>query len=219
MPLLITLFCFRPTLFGGLAIVVALFAAEPTLAQSVPEAKAVGTFEIPDALQENMDVSGIVLRNTFMLLAVDEGREIQVLERKRPGVYEIVETQKLLKWPEDTELDIEGLAGSQRFIYAIGSHSQKRKSIDTSSAKGMTAKNNRQRLYQTVIEPSREFLFRFEVEANGKIKKKKIKFVTLRDLFATHPILRRFQVIPGKENGVDIEGIAVHAHGVKLKVF
>ena len=153
-------------------------------------------------------MSGIVLRGAFRLLAVDEGREIEVLKEKRPGVFEIVETQELLEWPEDKELDLEGLAGTERFIYAIGSHSQKRKSVDAHPDEGNKAKKNRKRLYETAIEPSREFLFRFEVEEDGKIKKKNVKFVTLRDLITNHPILRRFQVIPSKENGIDIEGIA-----------
>jgi hypothetical protein len=174
----------------------------------VPTAKAVDTFELPEGLQENEDVSGIALRGDLMLLAVDEGREIQVLEQKRQRVYEVVETEELLQWPEDKELDLEGLARTERYVYAIGSHSQKRKSVDANPADGKEAKKNRKRLFETAVEPSREYMFRFEVEDDGKIKKSKIKLVTLRDLFATHPILRRFQVIPSKENGIDIEGIA-----------
>lgn len=179
--------------------------------EPIPRATVVSTLDVPDEFRDSdlgVQVSGVFLRDNVMLLAVDEGRQILVLKEKAAGAYEIVETPKLLEGPEGEELDLEGLAGTKKFIYAIGSHSRKRKSVKTHPVEGKTAKKNRARLYKTATEPSREHLFRFEVEENGRIAKK-IEVATLKNLFATHPILRLFQAIPGKENGIDIEGIAI----------
>lgn len=184
----------------------------PSLSEEVSIAKTVGRFEVPDLPDEgNKDVSGIALRGDLMLLAVDEGREIYVLKKADSGPYELVKTRERRAPPEkEGEFDLEGLASAENFIFAIGSHSQKREKV---KKKKYTAAKNRDRLFETAIEPSREHLLRFEIEGDGTIVESKVKLVSLHDKFAEHPILQRFQEIPSKENGIDIEGIAMGKEG------
>lgn len=201
----------RIGLVGFLACAAVLQVGQPSHAESVTVATVVRTLAIPATLREGTDVSGVALSGEHLILAVDEGRKIQVLERVAGDSYDIVETQALLPGNEDGELDLEGLAWTGTHVYAIGSHSRKRKAVKADPVNGKKAKKNLKRLYETATEPSRENLFRFRVEDDGKIKKEHIEHLSLRDLFADHPILRRFQAIPGKENGIDVEGIAAGA--------
>ncbi len=75
---------------------------------------------------------------------------------------------------------------------------------------------NRNRLKKTEPEPNRKRLFVLETEKNGKPKADTIQALPLADVIAQHQVLSGFLEIPSKENGVDIEGLAVD--GDKLYV-
>ncbi|MEW2359977.1 DUF3616 domain-containing protein [Spirillospora sp. NPDC029432] len=125
----------------------------------------------------------------------------------------------------DEEADIEGLARTNGWLWAIGSHSLKRKKIkpDQSDAK------SRKRLATVVREENRFIIARMplvtgadglpEVVAEDGGRTAAVlggRGDSLTDLLAGDPHLGPFLAIPSKDNGVDIEGIA--AHGERLYI-
>lgn len=157
-------------------------------------------------IHESDDVSGIKFRNDLLLLASDEGATVQILKRTGRWTYDTAALENLVLplAPDEKEMDLEDIAWGTTYAFAIGSHSRKRKSV----AESKKQKKNLDRLATTAIEPSRESLVRFELDADGKVKKHSVLRTSLRDLFDNHPVFQRFQDIPSKENGIDIEGLA-----------
>ena len=128
----------------------------------------------------------------------------------------------------DEEADIEGLARSGDFLWAVGSHSLRRKRI---KAKHMGAKAL-ERLARVEGQANRQILVRIpvvDVEGLPALVRETVvggepvraavfgfPGHDLRDLLADDPHLGPFLAIPGKDNGLDIEGIAVAGDRVYL---
>jgi len=133
--------------------------------------------------------------------------------------------------PEEEEIDIEGLAFHDHYLWFNGSHSYKRKKAkpDKSNAK------NIQRLATIATEPNRYILGRIPL-VNGQLWKScphpenpdlqltaaKLQLSPrgnmLMDALVDDPHLGAFinAKIPGKDNGFDVEGIAVYQNRVFL---
>ncbi|MFD0690309.1 DUF3616 domain-containing protein [Actinomadura fibrosa] len=125
----------------------------------------------------------------------------------------------------DEEADIEGLARSNGWLWAIGSHSLKRKKIKP----GQSPEKARKRLAKVVREENRFILARLPlvtgpdglpqvVAADGHRTAAVLggHGDSITDLLADDPHLAPFLAIPSKDNGIDIEGIA--AHGDRLYI-
>lgn len=156
------------------------------------------------------NVSALALKDRLLVIGADEGADLLVFtsDREFGELNEIscipLDGQACGSEREGTEVDVEGIAWGEKHIYVVGSHSRARKKVDTEK----TQEDNRERLKTIKIEPSREQIFRLKVDENGE-RGGRIKSISLRNLFANHPILAMFQPIPSKENGLDIEGLAV----------
>ncbi|WP_026411144.1 DUF3616 domain-containing protein [Actinomadura oligospora] len=118
----------------------------------------------------------------------------------------------------DAEADIEGLARADGWLWAIGSHSLKRRKPkpDHSPAKA------RKRLASVVREENRYILARLPLTTGDDGLPRVVREDgdrtaavlggqgdSLADLLADDPHLAPFLAIPSKDNGLDIEGIAV----------
>lgn len=149
------------------------------------------------------NLSGIVVTPTFLALATDEGTKIQVLP-KRNGRF-IAEAKGVINLTPGAkdELDLEGLAWQSPYLYAIGSHSSKRKKRHPD----FSNKKNLKRLTPIYDEPARNQLFRIQLDDN--LRPVKIDSLSLLPTIESSQILSPFLKIPSKENGIDIEGIAV----------
>lgn len=125
----------------------------------------------------------------------------------------------------DEEADIEGLARADGWLWAIGSHSLKRRRVKEHHS----AAKARKRLATIVREDNRHILVRIPlvtgpdglpeaVRADGDRTAAVLggRGDALTDLLADDPHLAPFLHIPGKDNGVDIEGIA--AMGERLYI-
>jgi hypothetical protein len=165
-----------------------------------------------ELLIDSMNISGIALYDKFLVLGSDEGAGIQVLQNSAPNVYVSQAKQLLVLGSDDEELDIEGLAKAEQYIYVVGSHSRIRQKVKQKKY----SKTNHKRLATTRREASREQLFRLKLDAEGRLVKDSIKILSLRDIFANHPVLALFKAIPSKENGIDIEGLAVNEKNHEL---
>jgi hypothetical protein len=187
-------------------------------ADELPEARKDGTLQFRGKILEAENVSGIDHRGKFLVIGADEGAKIQVLERVDKGVYqahlsrEISLKLKKKKFKlKNREVDIEGIAWGNEYVYVVGSHSRARKRVKPKEGKAPKWKLGKalKQLQKTKIEPSRERLYRLKLDDEGKLVPDSIELVSLRNLFVNDPLLRPFQAIPSKENGIDIEGLAV----------
>jgi Protein of unknown function (DUF3616) len=117
----------------------------------------------------------------------------------------------------DEEADIEGLARSNGWLWAVGSHSLKRRRIK----EGHGDAKARKRLATVLREENRHILVRIPLVAGPDGLPEAVaedggrtaavlggRGDSLTDLLADDPHLAPFLAIPSKDNGVDIEGIA-----------
>jgi hypothetical protein len=164
------------------------------------------------AIAEPDDLSAVARFGERLILVSDEGALVQLLDpTERPGTYRAQQASIALLG-EDAEIDLEGLAVRGRQVFAVGSHSVKRRRLDPDKSRSQ----NRKRLATVVAEPSRDGLFRLELDpATGQLTRRPER-VDLRPLLEHDEILGRFMRIPGKENGVDIEGLAASADRLYL---
>lgn len=152
-----------------------------------------------------LNISGIVVNKQFMALATDEGNQIELFKpannQSWQSLHSITLTNNL------DEIDIEALAWQKPYLYALGSHSAKRKKIKDN----FSQKDNIKRLQQTFLEPARQQLFR--IELNSQAQMVEIQTLSLTEVLANHPVFKTFVGIPSKENGIDIEGLAIDHKG------
>jgi hypothetical protein len=174
------------------------------------ESKLLSGKNIP--LQKNImlaeDVSAIGQINDWFVIASDEATGpdedqniIHILEKK--GATLQIRNSILLS--NGKEMDIEGIEVNQRDIYVMGSHSLGRSTIKPTRQ----YQKNRKKFQQKKIKStnSSDWLYRLRLNALGELISK--DRVSLRALINRDPILKAFSQIPGKENGVDMEALAV----------
>jgi Protein of unknown function (DUF3616) len=128
----------------------------------------------------------------------------------------------------DEEADIEGLARHGHFLWAVGSHSLRRRRIKAKH----TGEAALRRLAKVTGQANRQILARLPVRdvdglptpvrhlVVGEVVHRAATFgshgTDLRDLLADDEHLAPFLPIPGKDNGLDVEGIAVAGPRVYL---
>lgn len=158
----------------------------------------------------SLNISGIAARNNILVAGPDEGGDLLIFKKTAPFEYSEanpacvpLDNKSCGEPREGLEIDIEGVAWSNQYLYVIGSHSKARKAAKAEK----TAKENRKRLNTIKTEPTREQLFRLRLTSDGKVETK--EQVSLHDLLADNKILATFLPIPSKENGIDIEGLGV----------
>jgi hypothetical protein len=147
------------------------------------------------------NISAIDVSNDFLVIGADEGNRVQVLKRRGED-YVVVRDITLNANAE--EIDIEGIAITGNTVYVVGSHSAKRPKIDEDA----TYETNRQNIKKVNSEPDRDRLFRFSLNADGNAQN--LEETSLRSIIDSKKVLKDFSLLPSKENGVDIEGIAIH---------
>lgn len=119
------------------------------------------------------------------------------------------------------EADLEGLALADGYLWLLGSHSIKRKNAKP----GRYDADNARRLAKLGLDPNRRLLARIPLENDGAGRPHPVRKAAdgrsalrlkgdaldneLTRLLANDPHLAPFLAIPGKDNGLDIEGLAV----------
>lgn len=121
----------------------------------------------------------------------------------------------------EDEADLEGLALAEGYLWVVGSHGIKRKNAKP----GKYASENARRLAKLALDPNRRLIARIPVEADAagqpvlrsrtldgrsalRLKGDALDNELTR-LLADDLHLAPFLAIPGKDNGLDIEGLAV----------
>ncbi|TGE27407.1 DUF3616 domain-containing protein [Hymenobacter metallicola] len=183
-------------------------------------------------------LSTVLCTGDNLWLSCDERTTIERLRRTGPheyGQHASFQLTDLLDLPadEECEIDIEGLAEADHYLWVIGSHSLKRKKPDHEHedvAKQIA------KLTKVSSDPNRYLLARIPLVLNEKtgdfelvksaphptkagevLEAAQLHGSTetneLMDLLAEDPHLKPFMKIPGKDNGFDIEGLAATTDG------
>ena len=183
------------------------------------------------------DVSAVRLTpDKYLWLGSDETSTIERLsfidsqtfaEQKQFRVADFIE----LPAPEDQEIDIEGLAYTGNYLWFVGSHSWKRKKPKPDK----TDQKNIKRLTKLKSEANRYLIGRIPLikgellpsctnpdDPEQQLSAAKLEVThqgnLLMDALVDDPHLGSFigKAIPGKENGFDIEGLAVYQNRIFL---
>jgi Protein of unknown function (DUF3616) len=129
---------------------------------------------------------------------------------------------------EDEEADVEGIARHGDFLWAVGSHSLRRARIKGKHSGDKALR----RLAKVTGQANRQILVRIPVRGGDGLPTPVRELVVdgaplraavfgthgrdLRELLADDEHLAPFLPIPGKDNGLDVEGIAVSGERVYL---
>jgi Protein of unknown function (DUF3616) len=121
----------------------------------------------------------------------------------------------------DDEADLEGLAFADGYLWMAGSHGLKRKNAKADK----TGADNAKRLAKTPLDANRRLIACVPVEDDAQGRPQLVRQAAdgrralrlrgdavdneLTQLLADDPHFRPFMAIPGKDNGFDIEGLAV----------
>ncbi|GAA2854609.1 DUF3616 domain-containing protein [Nonomuraea rubra] len=108
--------------------------------------------------------------------------------------------------PQD-EADIEGLARANGYLWLVGSHSLKRRKV-----KSKDPEKGAERLATVIREENRFILARLPLDPRTELPQRGSVLSGSQSLTAhlrNDPHLAPFLALPGKDNGFDVEGIAV----------
>lgn len=173
---------------------------------------------LPDTSKNRVELSGIAsYGNTVYIISNEliDGEVIaQIFDRQSDQKMRFRKDVKLLN-PEandcKSEVDLEGLAvdSESAELVAIGSHSRSRKKYKPEDREvGENLEKLREyKKYDDVRCPPRHRLYLSEIENDGDLKLSE-RARKLRPAMEKEEVLSRFLTVPGKENGVDIEGLA-----------
>ena len=172
-----------------------------------PDAKKEATLNLSGVSIDPLNVSGIATRDGLLVIGSDEGSSIQVFKKTGPNTYQATASGPIQLDAPSAEVDIEGIAWDESYLYVVGSHSLARKQVKNDKT---VAENHKRLADEPKDEQSRKQLFRLKLDPEGTLISGSLEKMTLDNVFKNHPILERFRHIPSKENGIVIEAIAVN---------
>ncbi len=188
------------------------------------------------AAATHTNLSAVRVDGPVLWIAGDETATVERLvadDEDQPTEYADERTFRLADFVDlpgvdaDEEADVEGLARTGHFLWAVGSHSLRRKRIKA----GHTGDRALRRLARVQGQANRQILLRLPVTQVDGLPTPVREIVLdgerhcaaqldprdgLRRLLRHDDHLAPFLAIPGKDNGLDIEGIAVSGERVYL---
>ncbi|MGE3508061.1 MAG: DUF3616 domain-containing protein [Vicinamibacterales bacterium] len=179
--------------------------------------------QVGDGTDLRTGLSAAAMTDQYLFVACDEGCRLERLtlepRRARADRHETFELDRLLKLPgkPDAEADIEGMDVDDGWLWLVGSHSVKRRKADRSTPPSIVERL----LADTRRDGNRHLLARIPLRAGTPEKRRDGRRAgtlaatttssELLDAIIDHDDvhLAPFVDIPGKDNGFDIEGLAV----------
>lgn len=177
----------------------------------------------------HVNLSGVRSEGSCLWIADDETATVERLSLDDSGSgygnhvkFPLADVVALPGGPAD-EVDVEGMARQGPYLWAVGSHSARRKKIK----KGHDEAKSMRRLARVLDEQSRHVVARLAVtegqdglptvvaEAPGG-HTSAIMPGGISALLRDDEHLAAFLRIPGKDNGFDVEGVAVHGDSLYL---
>ena len=189
-----------------------------------------------DLAKARDNLSAVVLQDKHLWLGGDEGTSIDRMTRDSSGNFgshKRFDLKDLLKLPGGTkeEIDIEGLDVNGGYLWLIGSHSAKRKKAEDDK----TPAENLERLSKVEAEGNRFTLARVPLDANSEPVAQQGGLTAARlqgdasgnlltEALKSDRHVGRFvprvlpdksvEGIPSKDNGFDVEGLAVSGNRI-----
>ncbi len=200
-------------------------------------ANAVRLEFMPASLVQS-NLSGAAFTGDWLWVAGDEACGLDRLRRLDPVGREILRFGQVRDFPladllnlpgkAGEEADLEGMAVADGFVWVVGSHGLKRKNAKRDRGHADNAK----RLAKVALDGNRRLLARLPIEpdASGEpclVRQTKDGRRALRlkgdsqtnlltRALADDPHFGLYMAIPGKDNGLDIEGLAVDGRRLLL---
>lgn len=193
-------------------------------------------FAADSLVQTNL--SGAAFTEDWLWVAGDEACGIDRLRRLDPVGQEALRFGEVRDFPladlldlpgaADEEADLEGMAVADGFLWVVGSHGLKRKNTKPDRDHADNAK----RLAKVTLDGNRRLLACLPIEKNAKgepclVRKAKDGRSAMRlkgdaeqnlltQALAKDPHFGPYLAIPGKDNGFDVEGLAVDGRRMLL---
>lgn len=185
-------------------------------------------------------ISSIARTGKYLWVAGDENISLQRLELLEDGSYGKAVNfflQDFIDLPSsDDEADMEGMAAAGGYLWVVGSHSYKRKKIKEGTE---DPGKEIDKLCKTKLGPNRNLLARVPLIENeegeyvlvkespdpadpcktltaAKLKHTRKKWSQLTKKLKKDKHLAPFISLPGKDNGLDIEGLAAYEDKIFL---
>ena len=184
------------------------------------------------------NLSGAAFTGDWLWVAGDEACGIDRLRRLGPVGSESLRFGEVRDFPladlldlpgqPEEEADLEGMAEADGFLWVVGSHGLKRKNAKPERDNVENAK----RLAKTSLDGNRRLLacLPIEVDASGEPRlvrqaqdgRKALRLKgdaqtnVLTRALADDPHFGPYMAIPGKDNGFDVEGLAIDGHRLLL---
>lgn len=185
-------------------------------------------------------LSSVARTGQYLWVAGDNNISIQRLEQQQDGTYGKAVNfflKDFMDLPSSAdEADIEGMDIAGNYLWVVGSHSYKRKKARENSDDPAKEIN---RLTRVELDPNRNLLARIpiiqdksgvyvlqkscpdphnpeETLTAARLKTSGKKWSQLSKKLRKDKHISAFIGMPGKENGFDIEGLAVHNHKIFL---
>jgi hypothetical protein len=177
--------------------------------------------------KDTTSLSGVAATGKHLFLAPDEGAAVLRLRRGADGGYEHPErfdvdalTDPVVVPRGDDELDLEGMDCGGGALWVLGSHS----GVRTRVKKHTPADEIPGVLRDVTFPPRRQVLIRIALadSGDGPVPQRVGTAALgpgdggLRAALAGDPLLEPFLGLPGKDNGLDIEGLVVLGDRVLL---
>ena len=180
--------------------------------------------------------SAVVLHDDQLWLGGDEGTSIDRMTRDASGNFaghQRFDLAPLLKLSDAGEIDIEGLDFDSGYLWLIGSHSLKRKKPEDDK----TSAENIKRLANVSADGNRFTLARVPLDPSGTLRERhgdltasrlqgdvrgNLLTEALKEDSHVGPFVPRvlpdgtIEGIPSKDNGLDVEGLAISGDRVFL---
>lgn len=177
------------------------------------------------------DLSGVAVQGDWLWMVSDETCSIERLHRQGPATWSdhvSFDLRKILDLPGETEIDLEGVSLDGDWLWLVGSHALKRKKARPDDDAGKTM----DRLAKLEREVNRSLIACLPLEDRGHGPEPRLetrdgrragqtrinpkKGSRLARALVEDPHLSSSVHMPAKENGLDIEGIAVKDERVFL---
>jgi Protein of unknown function (DUF3616) len=168
-----------------------------------------------DALK---DLSAICSDGPWLWIAGDEAPRVERLRASEDGAYDehlSFLLGDLVDLPEgrDEEVDVEGMDRTRDHLWLVGSHSRTRKRVDDKDDDAEAVAN----LRTVRSRPNRHVLIRLPIDDGEPRQGALLGSVGgLSDVLSTDEHLAPFLTVPSKDNGLDVEGLAVIDDGAVL---